>query len=166
MSNLEQTLIQFEKLRRLGVNIAIDDFGTGNSSLSYLRQLPVDTLKIDRSFIDDIDSSCGNTRQLIRAVVGMAHGLDLRVVAEGVETERQYEVTKTAGCDLSQGYFHYKAMSAGALGEVLADERVKAGLIQLSSALHVARENSADCHGSPAIVGSHADLVDHIYQAE
>jgi diguanylate cyclase (GGDEF)-like protein len=126
MSNIEQTLGQFQKLRRLGINIAIDDFGTGNSSLSYLRQLPVDTLKIDRSFIEDIDAHGGGTRQLIRAIVGMAHGLGLRVVAEGVETERQYDVIQSEGCDLSQGYLHHKPMPAGELGQMLAGAHMAA----------------------------------------
>jgi diguanylate cyclase (GGDEF)-like protein len=125
MSNLEQAAAQFHNLRRIGVRIAIDDFGTGNSSLSYLRKLPVDTLKIDRSFIQDLDVTAGesSSRQMIRAIVGMAHGLDLSVVAEGVERTLHYQVIKSEACDLSQGYLHYKPMSAQMLEEALAGER-------------------------------------------
>lgn len=127
MSNLEQAAAQFHNLRRIGVRIAIDDFGTGNSSLSYLRRLPVDTLKIDRSFIQDLDSDSreNGPRQMIRAIVGMAHGLELSVVAEGVEKTQHYDVIRSEECDLSQGYLHFKPMSAPMLAAVLAGERGK-----------------------------------------
>jgi diguanylate cyclase (GGDEF)-like protein/PAS domain S-box-containing protein len=89
-------------LRRLGVRIAIDDFGTGYSSLSYLRQFPIDVLKIDKSFIDDIGSP--QQRALVDAIVRLAETLNLKVIAEGVETEAQREVLARMGCPHGQGY--------------------------------------------------------------
>jgi diguanylate cyclase (GGDEF)-like protein len=146
MSNLEQAAAQFHNLRRIGVRIAIDDFGTGNSSLSYLRKLPVDTLKIDRSFMQDLDVTSGesSSRQMIRAIVGMAHGLDLSVVAEGVERTLHYQVIMSEACDLSQGYLHYKPMSAQMLEKALAAERgeeFRADLLRLS--MQAAEQQSA-----------------------
>jgi len=105
-----------EKLRETGVRVAIDDFGVGNSSLSYLQQLPVDALKIDRSFVrsvpDDADSST-----IVRAVVGLAHNLRLSVVAEGVERDGQRDFLLEIGCDLAQGHlFRHPLPWAEALG--------------------------------------------------
>lgn len=98
-------------LSKLGISIAMDDFGTGYSSLSYLRNYPFNVLKIDRSFVNDItvDSS---DRELINAAIAMAHGLNLKVVAEGVETKEQLDVLKTMGCDYAQGYLFGKPMPA------------------------------------------------------
>ena len=96
-------------LRRHGVRFALDDFGTGYSSLAYLKRLPIDVLKIDRSFTMDIDAPehSGQGKRpavLIDAIVAMAHQLDLRVLAEGVETLAQQERLLRSGCDLFQGY--------------------------------------------------------------
>jgi diguanylate cyclase (GGDEF)-like protein len=95
--------VQLRSLRSLGLKIAIDDFGTGYSSLSYLRHLPVDTLKIDRSFILDVASSA-RSRSVVQAIIGMAHGLSMEVVAEGVETRDQLDVLTNLNCNLLQGY--------------------------------------------------------------
>jgi diguanylate cyclase (GGDEF)-like protein len=108
-----------EELRRLGVRLAIDDFGTGYSSLAYLHQLPVDELKIDRSFINRI--AAGNRdAHLVEAIMGMAHALGLEVVAEGVETAVQLEFLAELGCQQAQGYLFSPPISAEALRERFA----------------------------------------------
>ena len=85
------------RLTDMGINLALDDFGTGYSALSYLRRFPIDRIKIDRSFVNDIDTSHGDAA-LARAIVGMAHGLNMQVIAEGVETDTQLELLKRYGC--------------------------------------------------------------------
>ena len=109
VDDLEATLEKMAQLRSHGVRFALDDFGTGYSSLAYLKRLPIDVLKIDRSFTMDIDAPehSGQGKQpavLIDAIVAMAHQLDLRVLAEGVETLAQQERLLRSGCDLFQGY--------------------------------------------------------------
>jgi EAL domain-containing protein (putative c-di-GMP-specific phosphodiesterase class I) len=103
----------------MGLHLSIDDFGTGYSSLAYLKRFPIDSLKIDRSFVKDIP---GNTDDLAitQAVVAMAHGLRLRTVAEGVETQEQLEWLKRFGCDEVQGYLFSKALPADEMGRFLA----------------------------------------------
>jgi EAL domain-containing protein (putative c-di-GMP-specific phosphodiesterase class I) len=92
-----------QQLRSLGVRIVLDDFGTGYSSLAYLRQLPLDTIKVDRSFVTDLDVRDPNVG-IIRAVVSLAHGLGITVVAEGIETDEQARRLRELGCDMGQGY--------------------------------------------------------------
>jgi EAL domain-containing protein (putative c-di-GMP-specific phosphodiesterase class I) len=106
------------ELQREGVRVAVDDFGTGYSSLARLQRLPVDVLKIDKVFVDDVGSG---TRQsaLARAIIIMAHSLGLTVVAEGVETADQYEFLRTHGCDTYQGYFLSRALPAEELSQLL-----------------------------------------------
>ena len=98
-------------LSALGVGIHIDDFGTGYSSLSYLAELPVKTLKIDRSFVAKLVDSESNTR-VVQAIIALGKAMQLEIVAEGVETDRQYALVRKLGCDLVQGYFIAKPMSA------------------------------------------------------
>jgi len=98
-------------LSALGVGIHIDDFGTGYSSLSYLAELPVKTLKIDRSFIAKLAESEPNTR-VVQAIIALGKAMDLDIVAEGVETDRQYAIVRKLGCDLVQGFFIAKPMPA------------------------------------------------------
>jgi EAL domain-containing protein (putative c-di-GMP-specific phosphodiesterase class I) len=95
-----QTLNQ---LRALGVRLAIDDFGTGYSSLAYLKLFPLDVLKIDKRFIDDVPTH-RDDMEIVAAIVAMAHSLRLKVLAEGVENEHQLSYLKTLGCDQFQGY--------------------------------------------------------------
>ena len=90
-------------IKRLGVSIALDDFGTGYSSLGYLRRFPIDTLKIDRSFVKDIVTD-NDGAEILSAIIAMAQTLDLRVTAEGVEDIQQFEFLRNKGCDTIQGY--------------------------------------------------------------
>jgi diguanylate cyclase (GGDEF)-like protein/PAS domain S-box-containing protein len=103
MINTDRTLATLRGLREMGVRIAIDDFGRGHSSLDYLRSFPIDTLKIDQAFVHEIDRSAGD-RAIVSAIIAMAHGLGLRVTAEGVETESQAAFLAEAGCEEVQGY--------------------------------------------------------------
>jgi diguanylate cyclase len=111
MEDTQATMRAFAQLARAGVSLAIDDFGTGHSSLAYLRTLPARQLKIDRSFIADLGVS-GDAMAVVDAVIRLAHALGLRVVAEGVETERQCEILATLGCDEFQGYLFARPMEA------------------------------------------------------
>lgn len=110
MRNTEDSTRELQRLRALGVSVAIDDFGTGYSSLSYLQKLPVDLLKIDRSFVQEIDVA--STFALIQAITQVAHSLGLRVAAEGVETESQLEAIRKVGVDLAQGFLFSRPMNA------------------------------------------------------
>jgi len=114
MEDIEVTQRAFDGLRRLGVFLSIDDFGTGYSSLSYLRKLPAAQLKIDRSFIQDLETS-GDARAIVDAVIKLAHALDLKVVAEGVETEGQRDILLALQCDELQGYLFARPMPASDL---------------------------------------------------
>jgi Amt family ammonium transporter len=96
----------------------VDDFGTGYSSLSYLKNLPIDCLKIDRSFIHDMTRDPRDVA-LVRGIIGIAHSLSMRVVAEGVETQRQAEMLRSLGCDLAQGYYFHRPMSGTRCAELL-----------------------------------------------
>jgi EAL domain-containing protein (putative c-di-GMP-specific phosphodiesterase class I) len=91
-------------LKQGGVRIAFDDFGTGFASLTHLRDFPVDTIKIDRSFIDQLGQG-HNTTVIVNAMVGLAHNLSMNIVAEGVETQTQAEFLRAISCDEAQGYF-------------------------------------------------------------
>jgi EAL domain-containing protein (putative c-di-GMP-specific phosphodiesterase class I) len=114
MEDIKATQRAFDGLERIGVYLSIDDFGTGYSSLSYLRQLPARQLKIDRSFINDLESS-SDARAVVDAVVRLAHALGLKVVAEGVETGGQRDILKGLGCDELQGFFYARPMPASTL---------------------------------------------------
>jgi diguanylate cyclase (GGDEF)-like protein/PAS domain S-box-containing protein len=116
MLNIEQTAVTLAALRRLGVRISMDDFGTGQASLGYLKRLSIDCLKIDRDFVGDIDS--GESGQaIVTAIVDLAHGLGLTVIAEGVENERQLRFLGSRGCDEYQGYLASEPMPAAAIAE-------------------------------------------------
>ncbi len=115
MENTEVTRRTFAKMRQAGLHVSIDDFGVGQNSLSYLRQLPAAELKVDASFVQDIEFN-RDSRSIVDALVKLAHALGLRVVAEGVETEGQRDVLVQLGCDELQGYLFAKPMSAKALG--------------------------------------------------
>lgn len=109
MSNAETSVALLEQLSELGVVVAIDDFGTGYSSMSYLQRFPIDKLKIDRSFISDVASNAGDA-SIVRAIISLAHGLRLKVIAEGVESEEQLGILRRMGCDQYQGFFRSPAV--------------------------------------------------------
>jgi EAL domain-containing protein (putative c-di-GMP-specific phosphodiesterase class I) len=107
MEDVRHSIATLQAIRALGVSIAIDDFGTGFSSLSYLAKLPVDTLKIDRSFVVDMTAGPDGLA-LMSTIITLAHSLKLKVVAEGVETEEQSRLLRLLGCDEMQGYLFSK----------------------------------------------------------
>lgn len=109
MHDIDQTLETLNRLRQLGLHLAIDDFGTGFSSLSYLSRFPIQTLKVDRSFVKDIGANPTNAA-IASAVIGMAHTLGMRVVAEGVETDEQRDFLRERRCDELQGYLYAKPL--------------------------------------------------------
>ncbi|ARU32128.1 hypothetical protein CAP31_10830 [Sulfuriferula sp. AH1] len=111
MSNARQTVETLTALKQRGVNISIDDFGTGYSSLSYLKRFPIDAVKIDRSFIQELEPDSDDAA-IVMATIRMAHAMSLSVVAEGVETEQQRDFLLKYGCDVLQGYLYSKPVSA------------------------------------------------------
>ena len=114
-------------LKRLGVRFALDDFGTGYSSLSYLKRLPIDILKIDRSFVSDLQSEASD-RVIVETIVNIARTLSLSVIAEGVETEWQQQLLRELGCHGFQGYLFGKPMRRGEFEAYLATARLPLGL--------------------------------------
>jgi diguanylate cyclase (GGDEF)-like protein len=123
MSHGNHAVAVLEKLKSIGVQIAIDDFGTGYSSLAYLKRFPIDTLKVDRSFIRDIPADSGD-RKITGAIIAMAHGLKLKVVAEGVETADQLRFLRTQCCDAVQGYFLFRPLPEAEVPDVLEFNRL------------------------------------------
>jgi len=117
-----ENLLLIEELARLGVRLAVDDFGTRSSSLAYLQRFPIDTLKIDQSFVGGIGQDRNDTA-IVTAMIAMAHSLRLTVVAEGVETAEQAAFLRERGCEAAQGYFYGRAMPAESLAEVLLADR-------------------------------------------
>ncbi|MEW5786993.1 MAG: EAL domain-containing protein [Pseudomonadota bacterium] len=114
MEQARDTLTTLRELKELGVTLAIDDFGTGYSSLAYLKRFPVDTLKIDRAFVNDADSNPDDAA-IVKGIIALAHSLRLKVVAEGVETTSQRDFLARAGCDEIQGYLLSPPVPAGEL---------------------------------------------------
>jgi diguanylate cyclase (GGDEF)-like protein/PAS domain S-box-containing protein len=122
MRNGEDTVTTLSELAALGISIAIDDFGTGYSSLSYLKRFPVDRLKIDRSFVADIGSPGGN-ETITSAIIALAHSLELRVIAEGVETAAQLDFLIARDCDEMQGFFFSQPLPASEIPALLLNSR-------------------------------------------
>jgi len=119
MDAAEANIATLRNLKRLGVRLAIDDFGTGYSSLSYLKRFPVDTLKIDGTFVTGLATDSEN-QAIVRAVIGLGHALQLAVIAEGVETSEDARHLRALGCEVGQGYYFARPMSQQAAGEFLA----------------------------------------------
>lgn len=118
MGNIANTLMLLRQIRALGVSLSIDDFGTGYSSLAYLKRLPLNTMKIDRSFIQDIPKATQDM-EIVQAIIVMAHTLHLQVVTEGVETFEQYQFLENHGCDFAQGYLLSRPVPLAELHPVL-----------------------------------------------
>ena len=110
MDQSEAGIRALRDIRGLGVRLVLDDFGTGYSSLSYLKHLPLDTIKIDRTFVAGIEEPAD--RSIVEAVISLAHGLGIGVVAEGIESESQADRLRELGCDLGQGYLFSRPVSA------------------------------------------------------
>jgi PAS domain S-box-containing protein len=122
MGDAEKSGHVLGQLKALGVRLSIDDFGTGYSSLSRLRRIPVDTLKIDRAFISNMDCDKEN-REIVRAIIVLAHNLGLKVVAEGTETEEHINLLKQFNCEMAQGYFFSRPADDQAMLKLLASNR-------------------------------------------
>jgi len=125
MQNTFATLDTLHQLRQLGVRIAMDDFGTGHSSLSYLLSFPFDEIKIDRCFIKGLPNE-SNSLAIVRAIAGLANSLNMTTIAEGVETEQQWEMVKALGCTEMQGYFFSPPSPAGEIARLLRSHAEKA----------------------------------------
>jgi diguanylate cyclase len=119
MTNPEDSAAILEQLSRMGVLVSVDDFGTGYSSMSYLRRFPIDKLKIDRSFITDLTTRAEDA-SIVQAIVSLAHGLRLKVVAEGVETLEQLKFLQSVGCDQYQGYHFSPPLPATEFAELVS----------------------------------------------
>jgi diguanylate cyclase (GGDEF)-like protein len=125
LDNVESVISTFQQLRSLGILLAIDDFGTGYSSLSYLKRFPVHYVKIDQTFIRDISTNSEDAA-ITRAIIAMAHGLELKVVAEGVETQAQMDFLKAQHCDELQGYLISEPVPAAAFSQLLREQKAPA----------------------------------------
>lgn len=122
MVDIDEAIDTLRELRAMGVSVAIDDFGTGHSSLTYLKRFPLDRLKIDRSFVQDLTVDAGSAG-IARTVVSLAHVLNLKVVAEGVETAEQLAFLRQTGCDEIQGYHFSQPLTAADCTRLLAEKR-------------------------------------------
>ena len=121
MENIDVAITKLEQLRDLGVEISIDDFGTGYSSLSYLHRLPIDTLKVDRSFVMRMSGEDENT-EIVRTIITLAKSLEMKVVAEGVETQEQRALLQALRCDAAQGFLFSRPLDARAAEDLLPKE--------------------------------------------
>ena len=122
MKDPEEAIEKLHELKLMGIKVAIDDFGTGYSSLNYLKRFPIDTLKIDKSFVSDVCKDPHDTA-IVRAIINLGHALDLTVIAEGVETKEQLQYLSALECDVVQGFLFSKALSVAAFEELLVEQR-------------------------------------------
>lgn len=136
MSDLSNGMSVINKLREKGFTVAIDDFGTGHSSLAYLRSLPISKIKIDRSFVSQLQINRTDAT-ILKAMIRLAHGLGKRVIAEGIETEEQQNILQQLGCDMMQGYFYSPAMRLE-LAEQMITAEIEAGRQPLNHSLATA----------------------------
>ena len=143
MKDPEEAIEKLHELKLMGIKVAVDDFGTGYSSLNYLKRFPIDTLKIDKTFVSDVCKDPHDTA-IVRAIINLGHALDLTVIAEGVETKEQLQYLSALECDVVQGFLFSKALSVAAFEELLVEQRRvtsltadDADLIRISSASSV-----------------------------
>ncbi|WP_190397341.1 EAL domain-containing protein [Pseudanabaena sp. FACHB-1998] len=123
MDNMQEKIQMLNQFRKMGIQLSVDDFGTGFCNLSYLKNLPLDTLKIDRSFIEYITHK-ERDRAIVSYLISLSHSLNLKVIAEGVETREQADLLKSLGCDRIQGYFFHKALPADEIEALLRAQAV------------------------------------------
>jgi len=123
MTDIDTAMNTIVSLQNMGIKVSIDDFGTGYSSLAYLRKLPIDKIKIDRSFITEVASN-DSDMTIVKSMIELSHGLGKRVLAEGVETVEQLNVLRNLGCDAVQGYF---------INKPLPEEKLEHYLVRKSS---------------------------------
>jgi diguanylate cyclase (GGDEF)-like protein/PAS domain S-box-containing protein len=121
MEDVDDTIRLVQRMRDYGLQIVIDDFGTGYSSLSYLQRLPIDTLKVDRSFVSRIRNTPDGNRNIVEAIISLAHRLDMIVVAEGVETLEQYTILLDMNCQLGQGYLFAKPLPRSKVDKLIEE---------------------------------------------
>jgi len=121
MEDVEETVRHVNRMRDYGLQIVIDDFGTGYSSLSYLQRLPIDTLKVDRSFVSRIQNSPDGNRNIVEAIISLAHRLDMIVVAEGVENLEQHAILLNMGCQFGQGYLFSRPLPKDKVDELIKE---------------------------------------------
>ncbi|MGS2721332.1 EAL domain-containing protein [Paraglaciecola aestuariivivens] len=133
MQNPENALRMMQRLREHGIHLALDDFGTGYSSLAYLKRFPINTLKIDKAFIDDI-ARASEDRHMTQAIITIAHNLGLKVVAEGVEHENQLSILRRYKCEMLQGYLYSKPLNALRFERLLKENHQLRKIIQSSKA--------------------------------
>ncbi|MCA1032245.1 EAL domain-containing protein [Bacillus timonensis] len=124
MNYADDTIKILYELEKMGVSVSIDDFGTGYSSLSYLKLFPIKSLKIDRSFIKDIESNTGDLA-IAKSVITLGHALNFEVVAEGVENPQHYDILKNLNCDISQGYYHSPPVTADIFEKMLKEKNTR-----------------------------------------
>jgi EAL domain-containing protein (putative c-di-GMP-specific phosphodiesterase class I) len=126
MENMQKALESLERLNARGISIAIDDFGTGYSSLGYLKALPIDALKIDRGFIRDLCTD-ENDQKIVQTLISMAHSMSMKVIAEGVEEQAQFDLLVEYGVDEIQGYLLSKPVNAEALEPMIRNPQQHLG---------------------------------------
>jgi EAL domain-containing protein (putative c-di-GMP-specific phosphodiesterase class I) len=131
LDHISEVDLALAALKNLGVRIALDDFGTGYSSLSHLKRLPIDTLKIDRSFVDEIETD-PNDRVIVQTILNIARNLGVSAIAEGVENEMQALLLRRFGCHAYQGYLYGRPMSlADFEARMAADERPRIAVVPI-----------------------------------
>ncbi len=151
LSDTDRVHHRLARLREIGVKIAIDDFGTGYSSLSYLRRLPIDILKIDRSFVSELNTASNQqARSLVRSIVGLGHDLCLTVVAEGIETQDELDDVRAARCDLGQGFFLGEPLPPAEFEEALRHQPAVHSLDEIEDAAGPALSPVSSRHGRGA----------------
>ena len=135
MENAEAAALMFKQLRSLGVQLSIDDFGTGYSSLSYLHRFPLNYLKIDRSFVTRLTTE--NDNAIVRTISTLARNLGMEVIAEGIETEEQYQQLKMLGCEFGQGFLFSRPVNSKSVIHLLAQDARRDGETSINLDPHV-----------------------------
>jgi EAL domain-containing protein (putative c-di-GMP-specific phosphodiesterase class I) len=125
MSDVEEAILRLGQLRALGVRLALDDFGTGYSSISYVKRFPIDILKIDKSYVDEIGQE-GTEPDLVRTLITLGHSLGLKIIAEGVESSEQADFLRALQCHEAQGFYFSKPIDGDSVAVILKERNSKA----------------------------------------